>query len=715
MWLLEPGTFARAGLAAGDTMAVTVRADGFELARVEVAEVGELGAAIPAALTGLVGSPGEEDGPQDLNDLIWAACADVPELFRTPLPPLSTLLSAAGLTWQGEQVAPAGFDFAQWRRDARLRSIEEIHDLDEERAQAVLAVTDLHDALVAAIARALPRDGDPADLRDDELPGIEIPDSPLDRDLQRTTLSLLADPDIAESVLMETMGSRAERAPALRFFAETMEPRAPRSARMALRWLRGKALEQVGDVLAAEEAFEAARGMDYPDWPPVLYDLARFAGDRGDAERGLSLARAAGLREGDMLLDILQHFRPIDRSDLGRNDPCWCGSGRKYKVCHRGREVLPLEDRAAWLYQKAGLYLQDGPWRPHLIELAEARSAYDHDHGALLEALRDPLVNDAVLFEGGAFAAFLEERGALLPDDERSLAEQWLLVDRSVWEVEDVRAGAGLALRDLRTGDRHEVRERAASRALRAGDLICARVVPAGETMQIFGGLETVSLRERDALIALLDEEPDALDLVEFLTRRFAPPVLQNTEGDDLLFCEAVLRSPDADALVRALDDTYERVDDGSWHETVETHGMTRVRATFVLDGDELRVETNSEARLDRALATVRGLQSGLELMEDVRRTADELPSGSARPPLASSSGPAADDPELIAVLEQVVRQHEQAWLDESIPALAGVTPREAAADPTRRPDLIRLLDSFPPATGPGQMDPQRLRDALGL
>lgn len=26
------------------------------------------------------------------------------------------------------------------------------------------------------------------------------------------------------------------------------------------------------------------------------------------------------------------------RDKLGRNDPCWCGSGRKYKKCH-GLEV----------------------------------------------------------------------------------------------------------------------------------------------------------------------------------------------------------------------------------------------------------------------------------------------------------------------------------------------------------------------------------------
>ena len=61
-----------------------------------------------------------------------------------------------------------------------------------------------------------------------------------------------------------------------------------------------------------------------------------------------------------------------------------------------------------------------------------------------------------------------------------------------------------------------------------------------------------------------------------------------------------------------------------------------------------------------------------------------------------------------------MTRAHERAWLDEPIPALAGATPREAAADPTRRPDLIRLLDSFGPS-GPGAMDAVRLRTQLGL
>jgi hypothetical protein len=35
------------------------------------------------------------------------------------------------------------------------------------------------------------------------------------------------------------------------------------------------------------------------------------------------------------LLDRLFHRRPpAAAAHLSRNDPCWCGSGKKYKRCH---------------------------------------------------------------------------------------------------------------------------------------------------------------------------------------------------------------------------------------------------------------------------------------------------------------------------------------------------------------------------------------------
>ncbi|PRC51536.1 hypothetical protein C6A85_63580, partial [Mycobacterium sp. ITM-2017-0098] len=87
----------------------------------------------------------------------------------------------------------------------------------------------------------------------------------------------------------------------------------------------------------------------------------------------------------------------------------------------------------------------------------------------------------------------------------------------------------------------------------------------------------------RNALIALLDEGPGPMELVSFLSRRFAPPTLTNTEGDPLMICEAVVRVSDSARIQSALDDTYDRVEDTDppqWFEHVTTHGAERIRAT---------------------------------------------------------------------------------------------------------------------------------------
>jgi Protein of unknown function (DUF2384) len=69
-----------------------------------------------------------------------------------------------------------------------------------------------------------------------------------------------------------------------------------------------------------------------------------------------------------------------------------------------------------------------------------------------------------------------------------------------------------------------------------------------------------------------------------------------------------------------------------------------------------------------------------------------------------------------VANAQTVIHTYEARWLDEPIPALDGHTPRQAADDPTRRTDLIKLLDTFPAgAAAEGSMDADRLRAALGL
>lgn len=678
--------------------------------------------------------------PEMLSYVVSQVCADHPEAFRQPVWPLGHLLDEVGLAKDGDWLAAAGFDFGSWRVEGRIAGIAEQYGLSDSEAVAVLAMDSLYERVAAVYVAARAGQGDDAVTA--LMAGIGeftavppfAPDRPTDpepvpveRETVRACLGFLSEPGVAEAVLAETLDSGDQGGGALGLFAESLEPLAPRPARAPLRWLRAHAYQRLGDAVRAEETFRAAEALD-PNWPPTLFALARYASDRGDATRGLALLRRAGAPTDHELVELLQHFESVPRADLGRNERCWCGSGRKYKQCHMHRESQPLPERAAWLYQKAGMFLLDGPYRDTMIEVAVVRARFSDTPDALLQALIDPLVTDLVLFEGGVLADFLAARGELLPDDERLLAEQWLLIERSVFDVVAVRRGTGLTVRDLRTGDVRDVRERTASRQVKTGELICARIVPAGDTMQIFGGIEPVALHQRDGLIGLLDSGPEPLELVDFLTRRFAPPTLQNTEGDPLVLCEATLRVPDPAALRMALDEEYQRDDSDAgpgtdsevspdeatdrWFEFVTTHGMPRIRATLRLEGADLHVSANSEQRFDRVLDTVRGLQPSLRLISQSRQAAGDMREVSqlaARSPSAAGEGAGQlldpSDPDVAAVLDQVVAEYERAWLDEPIPALAGRTPREAAADPTRRPDLVRLLEtpSRPAGTGRGR------------
>jgi hypothetical protein len=116
----------------------------------------------------------------------------------------------------------------------------------------------------------------------------------------------------------------------------------------------------------------------------------------------------------------------------------------------------------------------------------------------------------------------------LLPEDERKLAEQWLGVPRSVFEVEQARPGHSVTVRDVRTGEVLEVTER--GRALERGQLICSRVLPTGEGFAFLGGIDPVEPDERDELLALLDDAPDPVELVGFLSRRFAEAELDDDQ-----------------------------------------------------------------------------------------------------------------------------------------------------------------------------------------
>ncbi|MFP5283682.1 MAG: SEC-C domain-containing protein [Actinomycetes bacterium] len=731
--LLPAGRLGGLGVPDGDLVGLRLTPDGLELVRVDRARDPEDTSDLRTLAVRLLQAVPSR--PKAAETLVWTLLAEDPTAFVEPLPPLGELLAAWDLPTHGVLVGVPGFDFPKWQAEGRLARLRQRYELSAEEALGVAALVRLHESVLDVLHAysSAQESGSTAELEqiyegvrsaaaESPLPGLER-----DGRTVGAALRLLAEPAVAEAAFRETGAGDATAATALILLVEALQPQVDRGARPALHWLRANASMELGETAAAEQALRAAEQLD-PAWPPTVIDLARFAGDRGDAAAGLALLRRLDDDVAPPLLgEVLERFRPAPARMMPRNEPCWCGSGRKFKQCHlRQTDRLPLPERATWLYQKAVLHVLSTSWIGLANELGHLRAAYADTEREVRERVDDGLVLDAALFEGGALADFVETRGTLLPDDELLLAQQWMLTERSVFEVTAVTPGALVTLRDVRTGDVTEVRERTASRQLKPGHLLCSHLLSTGDGLGLFGGVEPVGLHDRDALIELLDGEPDPEDVVEFLTRRFAPPTLANTEGDPLVLGKAELHTDDPAALTAALDRVYRREevpDDpavAEWVEIRTIDGLDRLTASLRLEGTTLVVTANSEPRLDGALATVRRLQPSLVLrseerlpMGDLRqaaRLAETLPSTAQQ-----ASADLNDLPEVRAALAQHMRAYEEQWLDLPVPALAGRTPREAADDPTRRDDLVRLLASFPETNEATAMSPARLRAALGL
>ena len=102
--------------------------------------------------------------------------------------------------------------------------------------------------------------------------------------------------------------------------------------------------EALSDRLKAKEADLDARGGELKAREQELSERSRAVARR-EAEVGDREAEAAerehnvAVIEHNLAQQLLGPQRPETpgpRLKVGRNEPCWCGSGKKYKVCHLG-------------------------------------------------------------------------------------------------------------------------------------------------------------------------------------------------------------------------------------------------------------------------------------------------------------------------------------------------------------------------------------------
>ena len=452
---------------------------------------------------------------------------------------------------------------------------------------------------------------------------------------------------------------------------------------------------------------------------------------------------------------------------VGRNDPCPCGSGRKYKQC-----CLPARDlvEARWLAwrQAEGVVVTavanfaTAEWGDAIFEeaygafFAEASPPADDYEAAAWEQLFLPwFVFDFVPeprrqrairpFWPSTVLALEYEKlyGSTLSPVETRFLRAASEAPLSFAAVTAVDCGRWIDLKDILTGDVHRVLDRNASSTLEPGCIIVARVVP-DEDLAILSGLGPITLLPHDhnRIIDFREQflkprggldraalKSRALDVVLVYRQLVeqvlnpAPPELRNTDGDrfeattlefelrcgvreafDRLATLSVVRSRDElleDASRNAAGELTEvEIDWGKKGNRQHHDWDNTTLGQITLSSGAIRVSVNSakrakkirglvEKRLGRDVLYLRQtIESAEALLDPARRDAIETRDDDAGDAFAAT-------PEGRAYLAEMNRRHWEAWLDDRVPALGNITPRQAARTPLGRERIEALLTEF--------------------
>ncbi|HKR49454.1 MAG TPA: SEC-C metal-binding domain-containing protein [Pseudonocardiaceae bacterium] len=482
-----------------------------------------------------------------------------------------------------------------------------------------------------------------------------------------------------------------------------------REEKAAVALVTARAAEGSGDYATARDLLDEALTLR-PGLEPALHDAAEYAATRGDyatADRYLRRAeRPSSLRAG------LSEAITATTIDAGRNSPCPCGSGRKFKVCCRRDAVPTLGARAQLVYALLGTYTERAPgvemitpWLDRTDDVAQHAMFF----------------LDLALFRGGLVERFLATRGHWLRPEERELIEAWRRIPVTVYETVDVSPGTSVTLRALPDGDPIHLTDKLFSECALRLELFCGRVLHDDVEPRLLALPVHVARHRRRELVSLLASDPSIEQLADFFAPE--PPIqLRNSDGDHLHECSVTYQVPDAQRTFDHLVARLTQTDD----DLVARHrdlpdGRVLGLGQIERDGDDFTVTANSPSRLaDLEAHLLDVAPDAVERDRRIERISPEPDGREARTMILDSYLLDAD-----SAADQIGRDVEAIWLDT--PGVIGnLSPRDAAISSDRaiRTELHSTIDDVEAnllqAQRAGQptaclMNPHRLRDALAL
>ena len=430
-----------------------------------------------------------------------------------------------------------------------------------------------------------------------------------------------------------------------------------------------------------------------------------------------------------------------DRPKVGRNDPCPCGSGKKFKKCCGKETNEPVADEGkdggvgkaiGWLTSRHAKAVKtsiaamlnddlDNEEQTRLHELDE----YDWE-GVQINAMEWLLAEGSIAVKGAqrnVADLLLGPGGPAFTPGQRSWIEQLRRQPLRLYDITEVLPGVGMRLCDALDTEAAPVMvyEKSGSEHAQVGNLIGVRIMEVDGHHEISGSAYAFSRLMNASLLAELHAVVDDAAvqgerlphmLSAIIRRRWIaqyarplplPTLIDSHSGDPILLITDHYRVNNWDDLAAALE-TQSDIDGdraSGWARLFDcADGQTRQSVSINLGKSEDRIEvfykTQNYADQGRpwfeALAE-KSVEFAGRVLSDPRSAMKNPPAGKPGSPVTTV--PNLPPEALAEAVEQVLRRTYANWSDEPIPALGGKTPRQAIATATGRERVRGLLRSY--------------------
>lgn len=428
---------------------------------------------------------------------------------------------------------------------------------------------------------------------------------------------------------------------------------------------------------------------------------------------------------------------------IGRNDPCPCGSGKKFKKCcgkEDGGAVADVEESRGggvgraieWLTSRHGkavkaaveAMLNEGL---DSAEQAALRQIDDEDwRGVHINAMEWLLAEGRIAVKGvqcNVAELLLGPGGPAFSPTQRRWIEQLRRQPLRLFDITEVIRGVGMRLCDALETEAAPlmVQEKSGSASASVGGLIGVRLMEVDGHYALSGAAYPFAPLMNATLLAELRDAagdpalpteslPQVLSAIirrnwiaQYARPMPLPTVVDAHSGEPLLFVTDHYRVIDRAALAGALaaQPDIEATPAGGWVRLLDCDdGQTR--QTMAINpgkaADRIEVFYKTQTAADDGRAWFEEL-AGPAVAFVARALSD--PKGLMRnmPPVAAGKKPPAMPdlpPAVIAdAIEQALRRSYANWCDEPIPALGDKTPRAAIKTPAGLERVKGLLRSY--------------------